>query len=123
MNHPDKDEAKEVSFVDVHSDIADELLRQFEAMKSGTSASPAHVLEMDYVYGLQQLQMLIEKHAPTLKNGFFTLEARMLENLNNEVKYGATETVCADRARIVDALNELAERASLEPTFNDLCRR
>jgi hypothetical protein len=119
----DKDEAKEINLKQTHSDIADELLRQFAAMKSGTSAPPAPVPEMDHVHGLQQLQLLIEQHAPTLKDDFLTLEARLLDNLNEEAKYGSTETLRADRARIVDSLNKLAEKAGLEPSFNDLCRK
>ncbi len=119
----DKDEAKEINLKQTHSDIADELLSQFETMKSGTSAPVAPVPEVDYVYGLQQLQLLVEQHSPALKTEFLTFEARLLENQNNEQKFGSTETTRAERAHIVTSLNELAEQAGLESSFNELCRR
>ncbi len=92
-------------------------------MKSGALAPPATVPEMDYVHGLQQLQLLIEQHAPALTDDFLTLEARLLDNLNEKARYGSTETLRADHARIVDSLNSLAEKAGLEPSYNDLCRK
>ncbi len=99
------------------------MLRQFEAMKSDKSAPSTPLAEIDYVHGLQRLQLLVEQYSPALKEDFLTLEMRLLDNLNDEAKYGSTETSRADRARIVNALNDLVKRAGLESSFNDLCRR
>jgi hypothetical protein len=76
----------------------------------------------DYEHGLRRLQDLITEGAPTLLSEFHTLEARLLDNLRDERLYGGTETSRAERARVVDALNDLARRAGLSPSFNDLCR-
>jgi len=76
----------------------------------------------DYEHGLRWLQELITERAPTFLSEFHTLEARLLDNLRDERLYGGTETSRAERARVVDALNDLAGRSGLEPSFNDLCR-
>ena len=78
---------------------------------------------MDYEYGLRKLRELLTQYAPTLLAEFHTLEARLLDNLRDERLYGSTESVRAEKARIVQALNNLADRAGLGSSFNDLCRR
>jgi hypothetical protein len=57
-----------------------------------------------------------------LRAEFDTLEARLLDNLQDEGRYGPSETSRADRARIMDGLNRLAGRAGIGSSFNDLCR-
>jgi hypothetical protein len=76
----------------------------------------------DYEHGLRRLQELVTECAPTLLSEFHTLEARLLDILRDERLYGDTETSRAERARVANALNDLAGRAELEPSFNDLCR-
>lgn len=119
----DKDEAKEINLRQTHSHIADELLNQFDAFKRGLSSPMTSIPELDNIYGLQQLQLIIEQHAPALKSEYFVLESRLLENLNSEAKYGSTENTRADRARIVSSLNELAKKGGLKLSFSDLCRK
>ena len=79
--------------------------------------------DIDYELGLRRLRELLDEHAPTRLPGFYALEARLLGNLRDEQMYGSTETVRAERARVLQALNGLADQAELESSFNDLCRR
>ncbi len=75
---------------------------------------------INYDNGLAQMRKLINKHAPTMLNEFLTLESRLRENLHSAGLFGETETVRAERARVVASLNDLAQRASFGKTFNDL---
>jgi hypothetical protein len=77
---------------------------------------------LNYSSGLDRMGEIISTQAPELLSEFYTQEARLLDNLQDESRYGSTETVRAERARIVRALNDLASRAGLESSFNDLCR-
>jgi tetratricopeptide (TPR) repeat protein len=77
----------------------------------------------DYEGGLHRLRDKLTEDAPALLPEFYALEARLLDNLRGERLYGSTETVRAERARVLHALNDLAVRARLGPSFNDLCRR
>ncbi len=79
-------------------------------------------LEMDFSRGLKHMRALVTQRAPSDLNDFLTLEARLLSNLQDEHLYGSTETIRADRARIVNGLNDLANRTGLGASFNDLCR-
>jgi hypothetical protein len=121
----DKDEAKEINLRQTHSNVADELLRLWGAMQAGTPAAvqPAPLTpQVDYVRGLQRLQLLIEQQAPALRLEFLTLEARMLENLNVEARFGSTEVIRSERLQAIAALNNLALRAGLASNYNQLCR-
>lgn len=120
----DKDEAKEVNLRQTHSNVADELLRQWEALKAGPvaaapTAPPAP--QVDFVRGLQRLLVLIEQQAPASHLEFLALEARLLENLNAETRYGSTETIRSERLQTVAALNELAQRTGLGTSYTQLC--
>ena len=120
----DKDEAKEINQRQTHSDIADELLRQWAAMKAGSAAAapPAPPApQMDYVRGLQRLQVLIEQLAPRLQQEFLALEARLLENLNAEARYGSTEVSRSERLHTLTGLNDLATQAGLSSSYDQLC--
>ena len=86
------------------------------------AAAPAEPYRLDYEYGLGRLRESLSAHAPTLLSEFHTLEARLLENLQHEHLYGSTETVRAERAQVVQALNDLAGRVRLGRSFNDLCQ-
>lgn len=121
----DKDEANEINLRQTHSNVADELLRQWEAMKAGTAAAdPTASLapQVDYVRGLQRLQMLIEQQAPASLLAFMKLEARLLENLDAEARFGSTESIRSGQLLAVAALDDLALRAGLTCSFNQLCR-
>lgn len=120
----DKDEAKEINLRQSHSNVADELLRQWETMRAGRALQqPTHPIpEIDYVRGLQRLQSLLNEEAPELEADFLTLEARMLENLNVEARYGATDTLRTERMEVVEALNSLASQAGLAFSYNQLCQ-
>jgi hypothetical protein len=85
-------------------------------------AVPAEPYRLDYEHGLSQLRESLGVSAPALLSTFHTLEARLLENLQNERLYGSTETVRAERAQVVHALNDLAGQTRLGRSFNDLCQ-
>jgi hypothetical protein len=75
-------------------------------------------LEQHYEHGLKTLK---ERARNTQwLTDFLTLEARLRENLSQTHRYGDTETRRADRAQIVNALNDLALQ-HLGVDFNDLC--
>lgn len=71
---------------------------------------------MDYALGLRTLGARLPENA---LSEFSTLENRLQENLRNERLFGSSETVRADRAAIIYALNELA-RTQVGTSFNEL---
>lgn len=90
---------------------------------SQTSTSfSAHLFSgsIDYVSALERLGRLLSNHAPDLLADLLIYENRLRENVTRERRYGSTETVRAERAEIVDRLNDLAQRAQLSVSFNDL---
>lgn len=74
---------------------------------------------MDYELGLKTLKERVKD--ARWRSEFLLLEARLRENLAQMRRYGDTETRRADRAQIVDALNDLACE-HLSVSFNDLCQ-
>jgi hypothetical protein len=93
-----------------------------EAPPTSPTPAPGHY-RLDHEHGLRKLRDLLTGRAPGLLSEFYTLEARLLDNLRDERWYGSTETVRAERARVSHALNDLAGQAGLGLSFNDLCRR
>ena len=73
---------------------------------------------MDYQLGLRTLKSRLPADA---LDEFHVHEARLQENLHRERQYGSTETIRAERAAIIDALNQLAQ-TYLGMSFNDLCQ-
>lgn len=73
---------------------------------------------MNYERGLEQLKQRA-KDTDWFRE-FALYEARLRENLSAERRYGTTEQVRADRARIVDQLNRLS-LMHLHSSFVDLC--
>lgn len=70
-------------------------------------------------YGLTSLRnQLGVDHPQRLE--LHTLEARLVQNLNDERAYGSSDNLRADRARILGALNKLA-LDTLHRSFNELC--
>ena len=77
--------------------------------------------DFDYKKGLKQLKVLLQRQAPSYLDKFHTLDARLLENIQDEQSYGSNEMRRSDRAQIVATLNNLTSRAKLRVSFNDLC--
>jgi hypothetical protein len=73
---------------------------------------------MDYEQGLNRLRHLLR--GTRLEYDFYTLEARLLENLDDQHLGGRAPQNQADRARIVRELNLLAGQVGAN--FTDLCR-
>jgi TIR domain len=73
---------------------------------------------MNYENGLSILKSYAEDKDWFLT--FILFESRLQENLYREKLYGSTEQIRADRAQIVDQLNQLAWE-HLGKSFNDLC--
>jgi len=78
---------------------------------------------LDYEYGLRRMRELLIEQVPHLQGEFHTLEARLLDNLEDERLFGISEIGHTNRARIISSLNELMIRARLGNSFIDLCRR
>jgi hypothetical protein len=53
--------------------------------------------------------------------GFFILESRLLNNLQDEHRYGVNESLRSERTRIMEELHRLS-LTHLKRDFNDLCR-
>ncbi len=77
---------------------------------------------MDYRRGLTELKSKLQANHSEQLLEFSTLEARLLDNLNVEQKYGTTETTRTERARVVAELNRLAFD-TVGISFNDLCTK
>jgi len=87
------------------------------------SAQSTSRSRLDYEHGLRRMRELLMEQAPQLLNEFHTLEARLLDNLEDERLFGISEIGLTNRARVISSLNELMIRAGLENSFMDLCRR
>lgn len=72
---------------------------------------------MNYKLGLSVLSVSLPVHA---REEYLVVESRLMENVDREELYGSTETIRAERAQIVNALNRIA-LAHLGASFNDLC--
>jgi hypothetical protein len=71
----------------------------------------------DYIRGLSALKNLLPEVALL---EFEVFEARMLENLHRERRYGSTRETDAERFAIVDNLNQLARQYGTK-SFTELC--
>jgi hypothetical protein len=74
----------------------------------------------DLERGLAALGQLLAHADTDTQLGFSALESRLLGNLKDERLYGSTETIRAERARIVGELNRLA-LDQVGQSFNALC--
>ncbi|MBL7209066.1 MAG: toll/interleukin-1 receptor domain-containing protein, partial [Dehalococcoidia bacterium] len=72
-------------------------------------------------HGLVTLGELLTQVDVQVRLDFAVLESRMLDNLQDERRYGTSETIRSERARIVQELNRLA-LTHLGRSFNDLCQ-
>ena len=79
------------------------------------------VREFSHECGLTVLRDLLTEADFETQMGFFILESRLLNNLQDERRYGVNETLRSERARIMDELLRLS-RTNLNCNFNDLCR-
>lgn len=73
-----------------------------------------------YETGLSDLLNRLGRDTPDYEDGL-RFQQRLIENITEVRQYGSTESLRADRARIITGLNELA-RAALGMTFNELCK-
>jgi hypothetical protein len=83
---------------------------------------PSHRSAQDFSHerGLAALAELLIHADVETRLGFAALESRLLDNLQDERRYGTNETIRTERARIVQELNRLA-LTYLGRSFNDLC--
>ncbi len=75
---------------------------------------------LDYELGLQSLKAALPD---TARGDFLLFEARLRENLSVGQRYGSTEAVRAERAQIVDELNQLALSSCSRRSAALRCRR
>ena len=73
-----------------------------------------------YEVGLNLLLEYLGKEHPRYTE-VLTLQSRLSENISQTRQYGDTETRRAERAQIVDALNQLAQEET-EVSFSELCK-
>lgn len=76
---------------------------------------------LDYEKGLERLRSILRQQVPSHLHEFYTLEARLLENLKDELCVPSA-TRRSERVQIVAMLNDLTTRSGLAVSFNDLCR-
>ncbi len=73
-----------------------------------------------YKRGVTKLMGRMGRNHPRLSDAL-VYQHRLIENIEQAQRYGDTETRRADRAQIIDSLNQLALE-TVEFTFNELCR-
>jgi hypothetical protein len=73
-----------------------------------------------YKRGVTKLVERMGRDHPRLSD-LLVYQHRLMENIEQVQRYGDTETRRADRAQIVDSLNQLALE-TVDVTFNELCR-
>jgi len=86
-----------------------------------TQTPPPTLAAMDYESGIYELGNMLRRSNPDIHGGFLIYEQRLRENIEEEKRYGRTEAIRADRARIVDAINELSLRATGK-SFAEWCK-
>lgn len=74
-----------------------------------------------YELGLERMKIHLNPMQTEIFLDFAGLEQRLLENLDNERRFGSDDNVRSERARVIRELNRMARR-HLEVSFNDLCR-
>jgi hypothetical protein len=77
--------------------------------------------DFDLQRGLAALGQLLAHADADTRLSLSVLESRLVDNLKDERLYGSTETIRAERARIVGELNRLA-LDQVGQSFNDLCK-
>ncbi|MEZ4859669.1 MAG: caspase family protein [Caldilineaceae bacterium] len=75
---------------------------------------------MNYSAGLQQLQALLQKRAPTELSALATLQDRFRKNQRAAQIFGSSENTRNEHSQVIYALNELA-LAHTAYSFNELC--
>lgn len=75
---------------------------------------------MNYRQGLAALEQVAAGGDAEARRDIALYKAQLLENLRSEERFGTTETLRSDRARIVDKLNPLALQLA-GVSFTDLC--
>lgn len=73
-----------------------------------------------YKRGVTKLVERMGRDHPRLSD-LLVYQHRLMENIEQAQRYGDTETRRADRAQIIDSLNQLALE-TVDVTFNELCR-
>jgi hypothetical protein len=76
--------------------------------------------DFDLERGLAALGQLLAHTDDDTRLALSVLESRLVDNMKDERLYGSTETIRAERARIVGELNRLA-LDQVGQSFNDLC--
>jgi hypothetical protein len=85
------------------------------------SPLPPLVREFSHERGLAVLRDLLTEADFETQVGFFILESCLLNNLQDERRYGVNEALRSERTRIIEELHRLS-LTHLQRNFNDLCR-
>lgn len=76
---------------------------------------------MDYESGMYELGNMLRRSNPDVHGDFLVYEQRLRDNIADEERYGKTDAIRADRARILDALNDLSLQSSGK-SFAEWCK-
>jgi hypothetical protein len=101
------------------ADLQSELQQIIASASTTVEVAPG---EFDYKRGIDAFRVILQLKEPSALPELLSLEARLLENLAQERRFGTTEMIRLERARIVDSLNRLALRLNLGMSFNDLAK-
>ena len=71
---------------------------------------PPSLAAMDYEAALNVLGDMLRRSNPAAHSDFCVFEQRLRENIAETKRYGDTDSLRADRARILDSLNDIALR-------------
>lgn len=97
--------------------VAARLLEQWRQGQASAGPSLVEPPDMDYVLGLQRLEVLLEQQAPACMDAFHAWEGRLLDVLSDGLDPGSTPAGQA----VLAGLDRLAQEGCLQVRLGDLC--
>jgi uncharacterized protein YjbI with pentapeptide repeats len=105
-----------------HDSFEREFAKLLKALKATEAppvprAAPSSSSVIDYERGLEHLRGMAKGNTE-----FATLEARLLERLQEERLHGVSENTRATKSQVIHSLNDFVSSNGLGESFTDLCR-
>ena len=107
-----------VNLKETNRQIATRLLGEWQQGQADSAPSPRPVPEMDYVLGLQKLEVLLEQKVPACMDEFHSIEMRLLEVLEGDQLPESTST----GRPLLAALDRLVQKTGSQQKLQDLCQ-